>query len=276
MGKRKLMAGALAMIMMLAGCGNNGLRVTHDNSQDDTELLTEVTTDTEAETEADTEEDTEEITEAESASTEASEYEIDGLYNDPNEAYLAVLNGESDFFMMPNDTGYGPEQKTQMNIKKMDIEGTSLNVNQPTSISFIDAENDGLLEPVVAVNVTDSTGQSMIDEYGYVILHYFQGRVYGYFHIYRGLEALTEFGSFWASGGATDGTEFAISFQDEQEVLTVTGEESWDEENQKIIYKIGGEEVDEDFFWNSMADGAEKVEFHDFSDTDYWTQELSK
>lgn len=272
MGKRKLMVGALAMIMMLAGCGNNGLRVTYDNSQDDTELLTEVTT----ETEADTEEDTEEITEAESASTEASEYEIDGLYNDPNEAYLAVLNGESDFFLMPNDTGYGPEQKTQMNIKKMDIEGTSLNVNQPTSISFIDAENDGLLEPVVAVNVTDSTGQSMIDEYGYVILHYFQGRVYGYFHIYRGLEALTEFGSFWASGGATDGAEFTISFQDEQEVLTVTGEESWDEENQKIIYKIGGEEVDEDFFWNSMADGAEKVEFHDFSDTDYWTQELSK
>lgn len=110
--------------------------------------------------------------------------------NSVAEAYKAVLQNKAEFFstddsknLLLND--FLVKEKNNGVIYKI------------THFAVVPMDGDKIPEVVLELTVGN------YPEF-YEILHYMNGKVYGYTRVYRALEGLKTDGTFWASGGASD------------------------------------------------------------------------
>ena len=85
------------------------------------------------------------------------------------------------------------------------------------------------------------------DDFGFELLRYFDGTVYGYPFVYRAMEAVTTDGEIHAASGASNYGWYTLTFTDSAIEPTIL---CWvtDEDPEHLVYHIGDAEVSSEAF----------------------------
>lgn len=174
----------------------------------------------------------------------------------------SVLLGSSDF--ISTDLGGQSLSISEIGQTVTDDESITVNVSQFT---VIDLDGDGIDEVVLWLQIDE------INDYGFEVLRYRDGSVYGYTFVYRAFMELKEDGTFSFSSGAADSGIGKLIFSDDEYSFDIiaNSESEYDSNNELIIqYFADGELSTEDEFSNiiNSQDGKTDVQWYDFSVND--------
>lgn len=165
------------------------------------------------------------------------------------EAYRDILLGEESF--VTGDTG---KSLLVSQIGQV-VSGTDVKAGVK-AFSLVDMDGDGVPELLLWITTGDQEPETGYD-WGYEILKYQEGTVYGYSIWYRGLRELKEDGSFWFSGGLSYFGFGTLEFKG-KDVLTVELACSKTADDGTVTCFVEGKEVTGEAFREAEARQAEK------------------
>ena len=128
----------------------------------------------------------------------------------PVEALRKVLLNEAPFYCCTNP-GANEDMDFEGYLKELPFNGGSIVTPQFT---VLDMDGDAVPEVVLAID----------DYYGFVILRYREGKVFGYIVGYRAMHNLKKDGSFWQSGSAFESYTSKLFFVDNSIVFDENAE----------------------------------------------------
>lgn len=143
--------------------------------------------------------------------------------------------------VLQNKTAFlSTEDRKDMNLNDFlnkNSDGSALKV---THFAVLDMDGDKTPEVILELS---------IDGYptSFEIMHYMNGKVYGYSIPYRGLESLKEDGSFWSSGGASDNACVKLKFNSNAYVTDTLGYSESGQVN-KVSYFINNKTTTKEAF----------------------------
>ncbi len=175
--------------------------------------------------------------------------------NPESEAYKAVLMNNAAFFGVDN------KKDLLFNdfLTNQELYGATFVASR---FAVLDMDGDGVSEVVIELTVNDSP------EF-YEVLHFADGKVYGYNVVFRGLEQLKADGTFYYSNGAADGGYGKLKFQPDAydtEILAYT-ESSQTGDDLTIAYFVSNESVTEEAFqtFQTEQDGKSDAVWYEFT-----------
>ena len=174
------------------------------------------------------------------------------------EHYRSILLGNADFI----STDLQNQELNLTEIKKI-ITDDEITVNI-TQFAIIDLDRDGENEIVLWIQING------ISDYGFEILQYQNGDVYGYTLPYREFMNLKTDGTFLFSGGVADFGIGKVIFSENGYMINQQSysESQYDSNNElKTQYYVNGESCSEEVFNEAMRHQEEKtnVEWNDLS-----------
>lgn len=162
---------------------------------------------------------------------------------------MAVMVGNEDFL----ETGL--EQKLNIRKLKNAVSSDSTVTVEVKKFSVIDLDADGIDEIALWLSVNGN------DDYGCVILRYYDEEIYGYLMWYRAFNSLKEDGTFSFSAGAADSGFGKLKFDGktcDTEKITYS-ESDYDTDNEiAVSFFINGEEVAQELFETEIQKQNEK------------------
>lgn len=175
-------------------------------------------------------------------------------------AYKSILLGKSNFIC----TNLANESLNISEIGQAVTDDDSVTVSA-TKFTVMDIDGDGEDEAVLWLQINN------ISDYGFEILHYQNGEIYGYTLQYRAFMNLKTDGTFLFSGGAADSGIGKMTFSEtgysvNTQVYSQSGYDTNNELN--VQYFINDESCSEDEF-NDILNGQEQkadVEWYDLSE----------
>ncbi len=173
--------------------------------------------------------------------------------------YKAVLLGNSEFY----ETGI----KKTLNISQLNraVSADSTVTAKALRFAVVDLDGDGTNEVILQLRVNGN------DDYGFEVLRYQGGVVYGCVMWYRAFNQLKTDGTFTFSGGATDSGFGKLSFADRTfSVDKITySESSYDSGNNLTVsFFVDNKSASQDEFESAIKKQNEKpdVAWYDFTD----------
>ena len=241
------------MIVSIVGCGKKEENLNIPASTEEKQVI-------ETEKQEKPEEEymigTEETVADPKVSTEASTEEVSSDTTTKQQSeevenkYLEVLRNEATFI----DTNNGSTPSYMSSIYYGD--GV---VCTPEKYTLVDYDRDG--EPEVCVQVDLGFDSE------FVVLHYFDGNVYGYSFVYRGMELIGNNGYYIGSNGAAYTYILSLAFNESKMVENTVAYSDLDSENNPVYFDGNGTQMDEADWsallnsidndavtWNSFAD----------------------
>jgi len=179
----------------------------------------------------------------------------DNTDNSVSEAYKAVLSNNATFFSVEN----GKDLLLNDFLTNQELYGAAFTASR---FAMLDLDGDGVIEVILELTVNDSP------EF-YEILHFTDGKVYGYNIVYRGLEQLKADGTFYYSNGAADGGYGKLKFQPDAYDTDILAhmESSQNGDELTIAYFVDSESVSEEAFQSFRAaqDGKSDAIWYEFT-----------
>lgn len=177
------------------------------------------------------------------------------INNSVMEAYKSVLQNKAEF--------YSTDNKRNVYLKDFltnkEIYGTTFKLTQFT---VLDMDYDKVPEVILELSVDNSP-------FGFEILHYMNGTVYGYNIVYRGLESLKIDGTFWASSGAFDNECGKLKFNSNAYETDILGymKSSQNSNGTIISYFINNKPVTKELFeaFTKEQNAKKDVNWYEFS-----------
>lgn len=160
------------------------------------------------------------------------------------EVYKAVLQGNAEFFSVDTNKNLSINQLNQAVSDDSSVTATA------TKFAIVDLDSDGTPEVVLWLNVNND------DYYGFEVLRYQDGVVYGYTLWYRSFMDLKENGTFSFSGGAADSGFGKMEFTgNTYSIDKITySESSYDSENNmSVSYFVDHESATEEEFLSAIS-----------------------
>lgn len=174
------------------------------------------------------------------------------------EAYINVLQNAATFFSTDSNSNLSIDQLNQS------ISDDSSVTVKATKFAVVDLDNGGAPEVILWLNVNND------DYYGFEVLRYHDGVIYGYTLWYRAFMELKVDGTFSFSSGAADNGFGTVRFTENiyifDGITYCRPDESND--NQKIAYFVNNREnATEDEFQSAIDKQSEKtdVTWYDFT-----------
>ncbi len=160
--------------------------------------------------------------------------------NPVSEAYKSVLQNKAEFY----NTDNGKSQLLNDFLADNGVYSVALEASR---FSVLDLDGDGVPEVVLELSVGDAP------EF-FEVLHYADGKVYGYLVVYRGLQDLKADGTFVYSSGAADSGWGRLAFTPDalRTVSQAYSQSSQDEAGMSISYFINDKPVIKETF-DSLA-----------------------
>lgn len=243
-GKRvsMILLGA-SLMCLLSSCAVNDKSENYENVSDETETV-----------------DLNEMDNEEQHS--ATENEVEGDEKSPLSAednYKAVLLNNGDFI----STDMQNKKMNLTNIKEVVTDDESITV-AATKFAVMDLDNDGQNEIVLWIQING------VSDYGFEILRYQEGVVYGYTLQYREFMDLKTDGTFTFSEGAADSGIGKLSFSENGYVIDKLyySESQYNSNNElEVQYIANGTLYSEEEFNNDMSHQGEKsnVKWYDLT-----------
>jgi len=159
------------------------------------------------------------------------------------EAYKAVLQGNAEFFSVDANKNLSINQLNQAVSDDSSVTATA------TKFAIVDLDNDGTPEVVLWLNVNSD------NYYGFEVLRYQDGIIYGYTLWYRSFMDLKENGTFSFSSGAADSGFGKINFSGNScSIDEITySESSYDSNNNmSVSYFVDHESATEEEFLSAI------------------------
>lgn len=178
------------------------------------------------------------------------------------EVYDQVIKGKTTYY----DEDNGATTITQDGINRTDDL-----IAKPSKVAAVDFDGDGIMEYVVLLDLYQPESKEPFDG-EYLVLHYYDGIVYGYHHVFRGMEQLNTNGTYIGSSGASDNQKLTLSFDKEKEIETVLASSVSDYTGEvaSVKYYIGKKEVAEDEFNQYIKILSPKeVTWYDYADASW-------
>ena len=173
------------------------------------------------------------------------------------EAYKAVLQNKTEFFSTDN------KKNLYLNdfLTNQEIYGANFKV---MNFSVIDMDGDKIPEVVVELSVNSKVPSL------YEVLHYINGKVYGYVRVIRGLGALKMDGTFSYSNSSSNNGYGKLSFQpngSETDIILGYRKRSNENDPTSEVYYINNKQVTEEAYEAFVKEQSEKkdVEWYEFS-----------
>ena len=166
------------------------------------------------------------------------------------ECYKAILIDNANFI----STDLQNQELNLTEIKKI-ITDDEITVNI-TQFAMLDLDSDGQNEIVLWIQING------ISDYGFEILRYQNGAVYGYTLPYRELMNLKTDGTFLFSGGAADYGIGKVKFSENGYTVNQQSysESQYDSNNElNVQYFVNGESCSEEAFQEAVRDQEEKA-----------------
>lgn len=230
------------LMISMVGCGQKGKE--NDNSSVSTEDKQIIETETQQNTENVITVDTEEV---------SADTQVEQSIEDIQRKYLEVLRNETSFI----DTNNNSTPSYINNI----FYGNEV-VCTPEKFALVDYDNDGSPEVCILVDLGFDKE--------FVVLHYFDGNVYGYSFGYRSMQEVGNNGYYIGSSGAAYTSILSLNFNKNEIVENTVAYSDLDSENNPIYFSGDGNQIDEadwSLLLNSVED--DSVEWHSFED-DAW------
>ncbi len=176
-------------------------------------------------------------------------------------SYKSILLGKSNFIC--TDLANKSLNISEIGLVATDDDSVTISA---TKFAVIDIDGDGKDEIVLWLQING------ISDYGFEILHYQNGEIYGYTLPYRAFMNLKTDGTFLFSSGAADsGIGKMIFSETEYSVSTQTYSQSrYDSNNELTVqFFVNEESCSEDVFNDVINDQEQKadVEWYDLSET---------
>lgn len=189
--------------------------------------------------------------------TDSAEATLTGT--SPLSAYQLVLQNKSEFF--------STDVNKYLNINQLNqaVSDDSSVTAKATKLSIVDLENDGMPEVILWLVVNNN------DYYGFEVLRYQDGVVYGYNLWYRAFMDLKADGTFSFSSGAADYGFGMVKFTENAYSVDKISycESGYDSNNnQSVSYFVDHKSATEDDFLWAIKKQNEKTEatWYDFTD----------
>lgn len=177
----------------------------------------------------------------------------------PLSTYLSVLQNKAEFF--------STDAKKNLNINQLNqaVSSDSSVSAKATKLAIVDLEDDGTPEVILWLVVNDN------DYYGFEVLRYQDGVVYGYTLSYRTFMDLKADGTFSFSSGASDYGFGRVKFTEKAYSVDKISycESNYDSSNnQSISYFVDHKSATEEKFMSAINKQSEKIgaEWYDFTD----------
>ena len=165
------------------------------------------------------------------------------LENTVTEMYKAVLQGTTEFFSVDANKSLTIDQLNQT------VSDDSSVTAKATKFAIMDLDNDGTQEVILWLSVNND------DYYGFEVLRYQNGVVYGYTLWYRAFMDLKANGTFSFSSGAADSGFGTVKFTEgAYSIDKITySESSYDSNNNmSVSYFVDRESATEDAFLSAV------------------------
>lgn len=178
---------------------------------------------------------------------------------DVRNKYLQVLRNEETFI----DTNNESTPSYMNNI----YYGEGV-VCTPKKYALVDFDKDGVEEVCVEVDLGFDTE--------FIVLHYFDGTVYGYSFVYRGMEQIGNNGYYIGSAGAGYMLILSMEFNETEMIENTVAYSELDSENSPVYFDSNKTQMKE-ADWSSLLAGIQDdtVTWHSFEDSD-WEMYLDK
>lgn len=185
--------------------------------------------------------------------------EVTSSGTSPMSAYKSVLQNKAEFFSTDANKNLNITQLNQA------VSNDSSVTAKATKLAIVDLENDGTPEVILWLVVNND------DYYGFEVLRYQDGVVYGYTLWYRAFMELKADGTFSFSGGAADYGFGTVKFT--QKAYSVDKisycESGYDSKNnQSVSYFVEHGSATEDDFLSAIKkqSGKAEAEWYGFTD----------
>ena len=168
---------------------------------------------------------------------------------DAKGAYLSVLQGNTKFFSA--DVG----QDLSLSQINQAVSADSSVTATVTKFAVIDLDRDGVQECVLKLKVNND------EDYGFMVLGYRSGKVYGYAFVYRVFNQVKADGTFSFSSGAADSGFGTISLNDTgftMKQVTYSVSTTAADGSVSIAYNVAQKASDKAAFDAAMAEQAAK------------------
>lgn len=174
----------------------------------------------------------------------------------PVSAYESVLQGKTQFFSVDAAQHLHISQLSQALSADGSVE------TRVTKLAVVDLDNDETPEAILGLAVNDN------EDFGFEVLHYQAGVVYGYAFPYRALMNLKADGTFSFSSGAADNGFGTLEFTDNGYIVHRVAycESRYDAiEEHAVLYVVDGQDATEEEFLSAIARQDEKADvwWHD-------------
>lgn len=234
------------MMVSIVGCGKKEENSSMTSSTQEKQVIETETQNSTEEIVSETKENTEEV-----SSDKTTKQQSEDVKN----KYLEVLRNETTFI----DTNNASTPSYMDSIYYGD--GV---VCTPEKYALVDYDRDGAPEVCVQVDLGFDAA--------FIVLHYFDGNVYGYSFVYRGMEQIGNNGYYIASNGAAYTYILSMGFDRSEMTENIVASSELDSEN-KPVYFNGDKTLMEEADWldilNSIQD--DTVTWHLFEDSDWET-----
>lgn len=245
---KKILLAIITVPMLLAGCGKS---IQTNTEQQNSKPSSVVSATSNEDTKA-----------TDTTTSSDSKDENTNTKNLAMNAYKAVIQNKAEFYSTDNKQNL--YLKDFLTNKK--LYDTTFKASR---FSVLDMDDDKIPEVVLELTAGDNP------EF-YEILHYSNGKVYGYFKVYRGLEMLKADGTFWSSGGAYDNECGKLKFNSNAYETDVLGsmKSSQSSKGLTISYFINNKPVSKEAFDSFTKKQNEKkdVDWYELSESNIKTK----
>lgn len=243
---KKILSAIITVPILLAGCGKSvPANTAQQNSKSSTVVSAANNTDTKS-----------------TVTTTSSDNKNENTNTLAINAYKAVLQNNAEFYSIDN--------KQNMHLKDFLTNKKLYDTTfKATRFAVLDMDGDKIPEVVLELTAGDHP------EF-YEIFHYMNGKVYGYFKVYRGLEMLKVDGTFWSSGGAYDNECSKLKFNSNAFETDVLGYMKSSQSNKglTISYFVNNKPVSKEAFDSFTKKQNEKkdVDWYELSESNIKTK----
>ena len=190
------------------------------------------------------------IDEDRAQSNNISNEQVESSFLSIEESYRAILLGNGHFI----STDLQNKELSLQDIGEAVTDDDSITV-KATQFTIIDLDDDGESEIVLWIQING------ISDYGFEILHYQKGVVYGYTLPYRTFMNLKTDGTFLFSGGVADSGIGKLKLsEDEYAIENIIGEVDLEEE---INAAMSWQESKVDVVWHDLSVDSVNIAFED-------------
>lgn len=245
---KKILLAIITVPMLLAGCGKS---IKDNTAQQNSKESTVVSAT-----------NNEDVKATVTSTSSDSKDENTNTKNLAMNAYKAALQNKAEF--------YSTDNKQDIYLKDFLTNKKLYDTTfKATRFAVLDMDGDKIPEVVLELTAGDHP------EF-YEILHYMNGKVYGYFKVYRGLEMLKVDGTFWSSGGAYDNECSKLKFNSNAYETDVLGymKSSQNTKGLSISYFINNKPVSKEAFDSFTKKQNEKkdVDWYELSESNIKTK----